>query len=496
MVRTAAKGLTPWQRHLLLLMAAVALLLVLCRNDVADIVDIWSRTGAFHHCFMIPPILVWLVWQKRALLARLSPEYAAVGLVPVVFGSLLWLAGAAGTVAILRQAGLVIALQGLVVALLGRPVGRALAFPLGFALFLIPAGSEAEPLLQIVTARIAVALLHLTGTPALLEGVFIETPAGLFRIAEACSGTAFLLAMAAYGALVAALCFQSWRRRVLFMVAAMTAALLTNGVRAFSIMKLADLTSIDNPMVQDHLLFGWLLFAAVLVLLMITASRWFEREREVSSAAALQGIARGERGGGFVVPALLAVLLLPRLWLAITAPVEGAVMPPPVPPAVSGWTVVPGVYRAEWQPHFDGASWIGQWRYRRTGGGETADLAVILYDLQEEGRELVGFGQGAVAPEGEWAVMSGAPALDRGLGQWLRGPSGRMRYVATWYLVGGVMTGSRAEAKLAAVRTRLLGGDPVASAILISAPQSSSANDFLNAAGSAQEMADRARNLR
>ncbi|MCE7797379.1 EpsI family protein [Sphingobium sufflavum] len=492
-------GLGVWPRHLLLLGAMAGLLLWLCRADMLAIIDIWARTGAFHHCFLIPPIIGWLVWQRRSVLAMLTPEYAMSGVLLAGVGALLWLAGAAAYVALFRQAGLVIAGQGLVIALLGVPVARALAFPLVFALFLIPAGSEFEPILQLVTADIAVALLHGVGTPAVLEGVFIETPAGLFRVAEACSGTAFLLAMAAYAMLVAAMCFTRWRRRILFLAAAMLAALLTNGIRAFGIMELANRTSIHNPIVQDHVLYGWLLFALVLGLLMAGASRWFDRDPDAPPADArtLQGVGRGESGGRVVVPALLLALLLPRLWLVATAPVE-AQIPPPVAPSVPGWHVLPGSFAGEWRPHFAGATWIGQWRYAR--GAATVDLAVVLFDRQEEGRELVGFGQGAVAPEDVWAHMANAAAPANGQGEWLRGPGGRARYVASWYLVGGAVTGNRVDAKLAAVRARLTGGGHGAAAILLSAPGGEDAarasGDFLRAAGSVQEMADRARRMR
>ncbi|MET0137138.1 MAG: exosortase A, partial [Sphingobium sp.] len=463
-------------------------------------VDIWARTGAFHHCFLIPPILVWLVWQRLPILVMLNPEYAKAGLAVAALGACLWLAGGAAYVGLFRQAGLVIMGQGLVIALLGIPVARALAFPLFFSFFLIPAGSEFEPILQLVTADIAVFLLHLACTPAVLEGVFIETPAGLFRVAEACSGTAFLLAMAAYGMLVSSLCFERTGRRLVFMSVAMVAALLTNGLRAFAIMEVANRTSIRNPIVQDHVAYGWLLFALVLALLMWGSSRWFDRDPDAPpvNPRALQGVGSGNAGRRIVVPGLIAVLLLPRLWLFATDPAAAQPTPPPSAPAVPGWTVAPGSYRADWQPHFAGATWIGEWRYTRQDNH--VDLAVVIFDRQEEGREIVGFGQGAVPPEGKWAHMANAPAPMDGRGEWLRGPGNQQRYVVSWYLVGGIATGNRVDAKLAAVQARLVGGRHDAVAILISADSAQGAErlaaEFLAAAGSPQEMADRARGMR
>jgi exosortase len=120
-------------------------------------------------------------------------------------------------------------LQGAVLACLGKAVTRGLAFPLFYAWFLVPAGEELVPAMQTVTARIAAFLLDLSGVPAHLEGIFITTPSGYFKVAEACAGVKFLIAMTAFGALVANLCFRAWPRRIAFLAVAILVPVLANG---------------------------------------------------------------------------------------------------------------------------------------------------------------------------------------------------------------------------------------------------------------------------
>lgn len=494
-----------WRYHLVLLAGAWAVIGAAFAADLAAMVASWSRTGAFNHCFLIGPIIAWIVWRRRSELARMAPEFSALGVVVVLLAGLLWAAGEAGHVALLRQGAAVIAAQGAVVALLGVPVSRALLFPLLFALFLIPAGSEAEPLLQHWTAGAAVALLALAGTPATLQGVMIDTPAGVFRVAEACSGVGFLLAMAAFAALVGLLCFRSSQRRVLFFLTAIATALAANVLRAFLIMQAANQFGIGHPFVTDHLLYGWLLFAIVLALLFVTGFRWFERDAGEADfdPARLQGVVARRRPGHYAA-GIIAALLLSRLWLALTAPGELAASPPPVEPSVPGWARTSVAAVPIWQPRFAGATWIGQWRYAHPGG-YGADLAVIVFDRQVEGREIVGYGQGAVGIEGEsgWVASGVGPKPEKGRGEWLRSVSGRTRYAATFYLVDGWVTGSPAGAKLASIAARLLpGGDDSAIAVIVSADGDTpdraalSVARFLNAAGSAEEIADRARAIR
>ena len=489
--------LTPWQRHLGLLGLAFLILLVLAGGDAGGgIIAAWTRTGAFHHCFLILPIVGWLIWQQRPVLAGVTPAFSVAGCAIVGAGSLLWLAGAAGFVDLFRQAAFVICALGLVVALLGTPVARTLKFPLAYALFLIPIGSEFEPALQVLTACVAVALLHATGVPALLEGVFIATPIGLFRVAEACSGTGFLLAMAAYAALVCHLCFKSPVRRALFAGVAMILALLANGIRAWAIMLIANHSSMANPIVSNHIIYGWLLFALVIALLIWGASRWFDRKPD--DVPIIQIAGRQRWRARTVLPILALFLVLPRIWLLASEAPDHGVSPPPTAPRVAGWTVPPGPFLPRWQPHFNGASWIGQWRYIDQSG-RAVDLAIIIFDRQSAGRELVGFGQGAAPSEGAWAEAGDAVAPLNGRGEWLRGPGGTRRYAATFYLADGRVTGSKAAAKLATIRARLLGGQQGAMAILVSAEGQNPVEivrHFLNAAGSVQELADRAHPIR
>ncbi len=462
--RRPRQAYSAWTMHRAALGLAMLLLLLLYGREATEIVGIWWRVGDFHHCLMIPPIIGWLIWERRRALATVQPSLAWQGIAIVALGATMWLTGAAAFIAIARQAGLVVMAIGLVVALLGWPAATVLRAPLAFALFLIPVGTELEPWLQQITARLAVGMLHASGTPATVDGVFIETPAGLFQVAEACSGTAFLLAMGAFSTLVCLTRLRSAVRRAAFVAAALPVAILANGLRAYAVMQTAQHTGMDDPLVTDHLLYGWLLFAGVLALLMAAASRWFEAVPAPVVPALEVGSAASLPIGG----AGLALLLLPRLWIAATEPAITPPSPPPVPARVAGWARLPGVH-AGWGPHFDGATWIGQWRYRDPKG-DIVDLALVLFDRQSQGREMIGFGQGATGPEeaSYWLRIGTAPAPDGMRGEWLRSRGGERRYVAMSYVVDGTASGSGTAAKLAGARARLLRGDTSGRALLLS----------------------------
>ncbi|GLT01608.1 exosortase A [Sphingobium jiangsuense] len=498
---SAWAGDAGWPRQLRALAGLWLAILLLYWRDAADMVAIWWTSSTYGHCLFLPPIIGWLVWQRREGLGRITPRFWAPGLVWMALGAAFWLLGDAGSLGVIRHGALILLLQGAVAATLGPAVVRGLLFPLFYAFFMVPVGSELEPALQLLTARIAVALLHLFQVPAHLEGIFITIPTGYFKVAEACSGAKFLVAMTAYGVLVCNVCFRSWTRRALFLGGALLACLLANGVRAFGTIYVAHLTTIDAAVGFDHVVYGWLFFALVMAGVMAVAWPFFDRrpgDQAIDGEALAAIPARAVPPMPVAPAAALALNLAPPVWSRISTHWGSADLAPPLLPQVAGWHRVATPMRAPWQPRFDGADHRVMARYA-DGQGHVVDLAIASFGWQQEGRELVGFGQGAADPEGDWSWTSPAWAPVGARGEAIAAPGPVLRHVVTFYRVGGgAVTGSEATVKLETMKARLLGRDQRAVAILISAeegegaPADAAIRAFLAALGDPVRLAEAA----
>ena len=487
---------SPWRAHLAALGIACAVILALFSRDAADVAAIWWNSSTFNHCLLIPPITAWLVWQRLPQLSELTPAAWWPGLALVGAGALGWLTGEASGVDFARHLGLLLMLEGAVIACLGKAVARGLAFPLGYALFLIPAGEEIVPAMQTVTAEIAALLLALSNVPAHLEGIFITTPTGYFEVAEACAGVKFLIAMAAFGALVANVCYRSWRRRLAFLAVALVIPVFANGVRAWGTIYIAHLTSIDFAAGFDHVVYGFIFFAIVIALILGVGWRFFDRGLDDPwfDPKALQPAPPKATRPNLILAAILGLAVLPPAWSA--AVVAAGVERLPVsasPPEVPGWQRVPRGSGIPWQPHYAGADRVTLAHYR-DASGRTVDLAVAVFVRQSEGRELVGFGQGATAPEGRWAWTADAAPPPGGRAERIAS-HGLERQVLSFYRVGDIVTGSGVGVKLETMKVRLLGGPQRAVAVLVSGDSRSAIDDFLVALGPIAPLADRAAGL-
>lgn len=492
-----------WRRQLTALTVAASALLLLFWSDAADMVQIWWNSSTYNHCLFIPPIIAWLVWQRRAELAAIVPRSWLPGLAFVAVGALGWLLGHAGGISLGRHAGLVLMLQGTAITMLGKAAARGLAFPIFYALFAVPFGDEFVPAMQTVTAELAMALLNLSGVPALLEGVFITTPAGYFEVAEACAGVKFLIAMVALGALVANVCFRSWRRRSLFLLACLAVPVLANGVRAWGTIYVAEGTSVEFASSMDHVVYGGIFFAFVIAAILGMGWRFFDRKVgdpwfDPRALQAPGAPADSERRIWRAACLAALIAAAPLLWSSAIAAAGRQEVPSQILlPQVPGWTSVEAPQGKPWQPSFAGADRLSIGHYRDDAGREVT-LAVALFARQEEGRELVGFGQGAAGSEGEWTWSADAPPPAGGRAERLVG-HGEQREVVSFYRVGDILTGSNARVKLETMKVRLIGGPQRAVAVLVSASAAAAGgapreavDSFVAALGPIDRLADRA----
>ncbi len=492
---------TIWQRQLSVLGVAAAAILALFWRDAADMAGIWWNSSTYNHCILIPALVGWLAWQRRAELAQLTPKVWLPGLLLVAAGALGWLLGYAGGISLARHAGLVLMLQGAAITLLGKSVSCGLAFPIFFALFAIPFGDEFVPFMQTVTAELAMGLLNMFGVPAHLEGVFITTPVGYFEVAEACAGVKFLVAMAALGALVANVCFRSWQRRIVFLAACAIVPVLANGIRAFATIYIAEGSGVEFASGMDHVVYGGAFFAVVIALILGVCWRffdrkvsdpWFDPRRLQPQPVAPDREPRIWRAAGFVA----AIAAAPLLWAsAIAATGQGEAPAALRMPIVQGWERTGAVSGRAWAPNFAGADRLETAHYRDAQGHEIT-LVIAWFASQDEQRKLTGFGQGAVGPGSDWAWTADAPPPPDGRAERLAS-HGESREVVSFYRVGDILTGSAARVKLETMKVRLIGGPQRSVAVLVSAgPQAGGSSPreaidaFLTALGPIDAFAD------
>ncbi len=495
-----------WRKPLFGLSVAWAAMFTLTWNDWQAMFDQWWNISTYNHILFVPLIIGWLVHTRWASISGIEPRAWWPGVAVLAVTLLGWLLGTLAGINSVSQLGAVAALQASLLALLGPRVFAANLFPICYALFLVPFGDELVPALQMLTAEMVIALTRLSGIPAIVDGVFIETPVGLFEVAEACSGVKFLVAMIALGTLVAYACFEGWRRRLVFMAAAIALPVLANGVRAWGTIYIAQSEGIAFAEGFDHIFYGWVFFALVVGALLAAAWPWFDRHPEdLATGAALLRIPHWlepyisfgrSRRTATMTAAILACVVSFALWNDAATGTRAALGDTIEFASVPGWTQTDYTPTYDWQPRATGADHrlIGRFIGPK---GQQIDAFVALYADQGEGREATAFGEGALVPDSDWRWMRPGPDTPNAQSDWLLVHGQHKRLAQTSFRTGDLLTGSAFELKLAAMRNRLLLRDEATAMLILSselqadgAAQDAIA-DFRQAIGDEREWLDR-----
>ena len=321
-----------WRSPLLALIAAFLALGVVTAREWGEMFHQWWNIDTYNHILLVPLIVVWLLWLKAEDLKRLTPQSWHWGLALVAAGLGLWLTGRITGINLIAQAGTVGAIQGAIVTILGVRASVLIALPLAYLAFLVPFGDEIIPFLQAITAKIAIAITQWSGIPAVIDGIYIDTPAGLFIVAEECSGVKFLIAMVTLAVLVGFTRFRCWSRRAMFMAAAVIVPILANGVRAWGTIYIAQFAGVEFAAGFDHIFYGWIFFAIVVAIILAGAWRFFEMDPEeygysveelfqVKRIAALEGQGSNPQ---LVLAGIIALALIAGVISLILVPIVAA----------------------------------------------------------------------------------------------------------------------------------------------------------------------------
>lgn len=447
-----------WARALGWLALVWVAALLLTGAQWVDMARQWLTVSAYQHILFVPPILCWLVWNRREILAEMEPKAWWIALPMVLCAVALWLVGSLTSIDLVAQAGAVLILQTATLALLGPRVGAVLLFPIAFAVFLVPFGEEIVPPLQMLTAEMTIALTHLSGIEAEIEGVFIDTPAGLFEVAEACAGVQFVVAMVTLGVLGAKVGMSRWPRRIAFLALCLVVPILANGVRAWGIVAIAQKVGAERAGGIDHIVYGWFFFAFVVALVVAIAWRWFDRDPEAEVRAAarfadhriVRTLHRLPARAATLAPLLAATILLVGLWAGLARSAEPELVPLAVP-QIDGWTQVAADEAPFWQPEGEAASQRLHATYRNEDG-QAVDLYLAAY-LGDA--DPTAASEGAVPPETPWRQIGSvaAPADMAGIELLAYGVDRRVAW--TSYVVQGRATDDPLAVRLSGLGARL-----------------------------------------
>src|SRR5215472_9273549 len=211
----------------------VGLLALVFAPGVVAMARVWGSVDYLSYGYLIPLVAGWAAWHERSSRAALPRQRDRHGLWFLLVSVLLYGLGLAAGLVELEGVALVGAVAAGVLLFSGPQRLRALRFPIGFLLFMVPPPEALLlPLiarLRLLVSNLAVGLLHVLGIPVVQQGNVLRLPNGesLF-VADACSGVTSLITLLPLAVLLAYFVERSRARRLLLVLSVVPIALGEN----------------------------------------------------------------------------------------------------------------------------------------------------------------------------------------------------------------------------------------------------------------------------
>ena len=387
------------------LVVALAGIGVIYRETLASLVSVWLQSDTFAHCFLVAPISLFLIWQRRDELAGVRRRVSPAGIAAVLALGLGWLVAASADVQLGQQAMVVVMIPACVLALFGAEFTKRIVFPLGYLLLAVPFGEWLIQPLMNFTADFAVAALRLTGIPVLREGVYFSIPSGDFEVAKGCSGIRYLIACLAIGVLYTYFAYRTWPRRLLFVALSLVVPIVGNGIRAYLIVMIAHLSDMRLAVGVDHLIYGWIFFGVIVALMLWIGSLFADAPHFAAppgpKAEKLPG--RGLRAAAAAALVIGAAAVGPSLAGAMPGGPASQVLAVQLPRADGAWQGPFAVAAPTWETP-DGNAALAVVRAAYRAPTATVEIAVLTHGASPSDEEVVG-SLPALIDTTRWQIM-------------------------------------------------------------------------------------------
>jgi exosortase A len=311
-----------WRTRALLAVSFLILVLLTYYETTWSLISTWWNSETYAHGFLILPITLWMIWERRARLQEVTPSPSPGALLLVAGAGLCWFAGSLANVQVVQQ----FALIGLIISgiwvILGTQSVTRLIFPLTFLFFAVPVGEDLVPPLMEFTASFTVELIKLTGIPVYREGLYFSLPSGNWSVVKACSGVRYLIASVTLGCLYAYLAYQSIVKRLFFIAFSIVVPIIANGFRAYMIVMLGHFSNMKIATGVDHLIYGWLFFGLVMLLLFWVGGKFKDPDPTPDARLVAKTQTENTVGGpnwqrAVVAMAVVAVFVFPLATIAL-----------------------------------------------------------------------------------------------------------------------------------------------------------------------------------
>lgn len=438
----------------------------------------WQSSEAYQYAWLVVPMFVYVVgWHHRAALLDALPRPDAAGVVVALVASIGWSLAMAANINIGRQLALIMVLQAIALAALGRALYGRLLPSMAFLFLMLPSGDLlVDPLRQVTTLSIGW-FAQALGLPYGVDGYSVRIGDNTYYVLEACSGLAQVTLTFFLGYCYGLLVYRSFLRILALALFSAVLGVLANVIRVCAIVWL-DWTRGDMMDLAGHVRIQWLALLVVMAMLFYTLQRlrgdggaW-----RLPEAPGGRSPAPGLERYATITAGVVVLLVIGLACAVLGSATVSAAAPPSALPRVAvpvpGWELV--TPHAEWSVQGDSRVLALDYRDSIRPGRR---LGVTLVETRLAGARMPLPERVTATVQAGWRDIVREPVDACSDGRCVRlvqevwqDETGRARrYIYYAYSLGGFQTDAKLALRLAVAFSRLSGRNEPARMLAISA---------------------------
>lgn len=260
------------------------------QDGIIDMEKIWSLSEEYGYGYVIPVLSAFLIWQRKDLLEKVYFDGSWYGVALLVFGIFVFFIGYFATIYTIIEYGMVLAIFGITLSLVGKEAFKIIWIPLLFLVFMIPLPGfifqSLSAQLQLISSELGVFVIRAAGISVYLEGNVIDLGSYQLQVVEACSGLRYLFPLVTLTFMtVYFFKVPFWVRAIVFL-SSIPITVLMNSIRIGVIGVLVEYGGPEQAEGFLHDFEGWVVFMfciGLIIFEMLLFTRFVGTERSFAN---------------------------------------------------------------------------------------------------------------------------------------------------------------------------------------------------------------------
>ncbi len=248
------------------------LLMGLYYSALTIMIGRWDK-AAYNYCYLMPFVVLYLIWEKRTRLTAPPSVPSWKGMIPFGLGLAFFWLGELGGEYFTLYISLWLVVAGLCWMHLGWQKIKTIAFAFFMALTVFPLPdflyNKISVKLQLISSELGVRLMQLYGMSVHREGNIIDLGFAQLQVVDACSGIRSLMSLTVLGLLMAYFFRAPFWKRAILLCSTVPLAIFANSVCLASTGILYESWGREAAEGFFHVFSGWIIFVFAFAVLLL-----------------------------------------------------------------------------------------------------------------------------------------------------------------------------------------------------------------------------------